>query len=128
EAQEHDTRAEISENLPPLDDERPARRARPDSTETPRPYSLKVENHQLVLTDTVTGTTTPLTDDGTAEDSYQSEFYWSPDSSRVVVPRVRRAEPRRIHLIESTPSDQLQPKLHTLTYPKPGDAIDRPRL
>ena len=30
---------------------------------------------------------------------------------------------RRISLIESSPDDQLQPKMHTFDYPKPGDLL-----
>jgi dipeptidyl aminopeptidase/acylaminoacyl peptidase len=44
--------------------------------------------------------------------------------------QIRKGEDRKIHLIESSPKDQLQPKLHTLSYTKPGDRIDiaKPQL
>ena len=71
-----------------------------------------------------------LSTNGTAEDSYRADFYWSPDSQKLAVPQVRQGENRQIHLIESSPQDQLQPKLHTLSYAKPGDRLPltKPRL
>jgi dipeptidyl aminopeptidase/acylaminoacyl peptidase len=71
-----------------------------------------------------------LSSDGTEEDAYSERFYWSPDSEKVVALRIRKGDDRKIYLIESSPKDQLQPKLHTLSYTKPGDriAISKPKL
>ncbi len=71
-----------------------------------------------------------LSRDGTAEDGYGGRFYWSPDSSRLVAVRTKHCEERKVYFIESSPRDQLQPKLHSHTYVKPGDPlpIDRPQL
>lgn len=49
---------------------------------------------------------------------------WSPDSRRLVAYRVRPGYRRQVHYIESSPSDQLQPKHSTREYAKPGDALD----
>ncbi|RME96440.1 MAG: S9 family peptidase, partial [Verrucomicrobia bacterium] len=49
-------------------------------------------------------------------------------SSRRWEARVREAPRRKIYLIESSPKDQLQPKLHELEYPKPGDPLPVPRV
>jgi dipeptidyl aminopeptidase/acylaminoacyl peptidase len=64
-----------------------------------------------------------LSKDGKADDSYGSPFYWSPDSRKLVVLRTKRGEERKVYIVESSPRDQLQPKLHTLTYAKPGDVM-----
>jgi dipeptidyl-peptidase-4 len=64
-----------------------------------------------------------LTTDGTAEHYYEGNVRWAPDSSRFVTLKTRAAEKHPVHLIESSPSDQLQPKLHTHDYLKPGDRI-----
>ena len=71
-----------------------------------------------------------LSSDGSAEDSYSKRLYWSPDSEKIVTLRIKKGDDRKIHLIESSPKDQLQPKLHTLSYAKPGDriAVSRPQL
>ncbi|MCK5942387.1 MAG: DPP IV N-terminal domain-containing protein, partial [Planctomycetes bacterium] len=68
-----------------------------------------------------------LTDDGTVADAYRRPRHRSPDGRRALGFRVAPGERHLVHLVESAPRDQLQPKLHTLTYRKPGDRIDRPR-
>ena len=60
-----------------------------------------------------------LTDDG----SRAADVFWSPDSQRFVAVRTKSAPERRVHLIESSPSDQTQPRLHSYPYLKPGDDI-----
>jgi dienelactone hydrolase len=49
--------------------------------------------------------------------------HWSPDRERVVVWFRTPGEERLVHIIESSPSDQTQPKLHSFSYPKPGDDV-----
>jgi len=49
---------------------------------------------------------------------------WSPDSKRLVAYRVRPGYRRQVHYIESSPTDQLQPKHSTREYAKPGDVLD----
>jgi dipeptidyl-peptidase 4 len=66
-----------------------------------------------------------LSDGGTEKDGYVGPIWWSPDGNWGVVRRRLAGEPHRLHLIESSPPDQLQPRLETLTYAKPGDIIDR---
>lgn len=70
---------------------------------------------------------TALTTDGTAEDGFPRELLWSPDSKKLSAMRVRKGEDRKVSFVESSPKDQLQPKLRTIDYPKPGDKIDQPR-
>ena len=66
--------------------------------------------------------------DGTAENAYREPLVWSPQGTRLACLRVRPAPTRTIHLLESSPRDQLQPKLRTLDYAKPGDVIDQPHI
>lgn len=56
--------------------------------------------------------------------------HWSPDRERVVVWFRTPGKERLVHIIESSPADQTQPKLHSFSYPKPGDevAVSLPRL
>lgn len=68
-----------------------------------------------------------LTTDGREGDAYEGPVHWAPDSSRVVVYRTLRPPERQIHIVEPAPSDQLQPRLHTLAYAKPGDPIANPQ-
>lgn len=58
------------------------------------------------------------------DDSYNgTPFYWSPDSRKLVALRTKRGEKHTVHFVESSPKDQLQPKLHSFDYLKPGDRI-----
>ncbi|MDX6913888.1 DPP IV N-terminal domain-containing protein [Pectobacterium carotovorum] len=91
-------------------------------------WEALVENHNLVLVGKQTGERLVITQDGTAKNEYEIErLSWSPDSTRLVLFRVQRAEKRYVHYIESSPADQRQPKHRQIFYPKPGDALDIPQ-
>lgn len=64
-----------------------------------------------------------LSFDGSAGDYYSARLVWSPDSKKLAVNKVRANAPHLLYLIESSPTDQLQPKLQTRPYLKPGDAL-----
>jgi dipeptidyl aminopeptidase/acylaminoacyl peptidase len=49
---------------------------------------------------------------------------WSPDSKKLAAYRIRPGYNRIIQYVESSPTDQLQPKYHKMEYNKPGDALD----
>jgi dipeptidyl-peptidase 4 len=67
-----------------------------------------------------------LSFDGTFGDPYTGEFFWSPDSKSLIAVQTRLATTRQVTLIESSPRDQLQPKVQTNPYAKPGDALPKP--
>lgn len=71
-----------------------------------------------------------LSFDGSEGDLYSSFIRWSPDSKKLATYKVRPNKDRYIYFVESSPDDQLQPKLHKKRYLKPGDAlpIKRPSL
>ncbi|WP_207436087.1 S9 family peptidase [Sabulibacter ruber] len=64
-----------------------------------------------------------LSFDGSAGEYYSSFLEWSPDSKKLATNRVRPNKEHLVYLIESSPMDQLQPKLHSRNYLKPGDAL-----
>ncbi len=66
-----------------------------------------------------------LTFDGSPEEYYSAQIHWSKDSKKIAGSKVRPAPIRQLTLIESSPIDQLQPKLHTRDYPKPGDSLSQ---
>ncbi len=83
-------------------------------------------NHNLVIEPTGSGSSVTLTEDGSEKDTYTRPFIWSPDSTKLVAFRVKDVETRRINIVQSSPPDQVQPKLKTIDYPKPGDPIPQP--
>ena len=49
---------------------------------------------------------------------------WSPDSKKLAAYHTRPGYNREVQYIESSPADQIQPKHTTISYRKPGDALD----
>jgi len=46
---------------------------------------------------------------------------WAPDSATLVMYRTEPGDNKEVHMIETSPKDQLAAKLHTRPYPRPGD-------
>jgi len=66
-----------------------------------------------------------LSSDGSEGNYYTAiSIAWSPDSKKLAAYRVRPGYHRQVHYVESSPSDQLQPKTMTIEYAKPGDVLD----
>ncbi len=66
-----------------------------------------------------------LSVDGGLGEFYEDEIIWSPDSKSLVVNKIRPGADHTLYLLESSPKDQLQPKLQTRDYLKPGDALSQ---
>ena len=67
----------------------------------------------------------PLTWDGSEGDAYTfSSIVWSPDSKKIAAYRRRPGYRRMVNYVQSSPADQLQPKLDSRYYQKPGDVVD----
>jgi dipeptidyl aminopeptidase/acylaminoacyl peptidase/GNAT superfamily N-acetyltransferase len=100
----------------------------PDPNRSPDSRWLAViRDHNLWLQPTAGGTPVALSADGTRDDSYALPVVWSPDSTRMLALKTRDGDHRKVTLVESSPSDQLQPKTRTIDYPKPGDRLRQPR-
>jgi dipeptidyl aminopeptidase/acylaminoacyl peptidase len=107
---------------------RRGRRGRQVRAESPDgKWTAFIKENNLYIRNGEDETEIALSTDGTEEDAYREQFYWSGDSKKLVGVRVRKGEERKVHFVESAPKDQLQPKLHTFSYTKPGDKIDHPR-
>ena len=66
-----------------------------------------------------------LSTDGSEGNYYNARsIVWSPDSTKIVVYRVRPGYKREVRYIESSPEDQIQPKFSSIVYAKPGDVLD----
>ncbi len=111
-----------------------------------------VYGNNLYLRDLKSGKETPLTYDANPNSTYARdqefeqainmqydasnpatptpEVYWSPDSKHLVAMRLQPGTERRVYDVESSPEDQLQPKLTSYPYLKPGDQvpISKPHL
>ncbi len=95
---------------------------------TPSPddrISVFVRDHDLWMRDS-DGTERRLTSDGSAEDHWTGNVRFSPDQRHFVAIRVEKPETHPVNLIRVTPDDQVEPKLETFQYLKPGDRIAHP--
>ena len=87
-------------------------------------------NHNLYARHKETGEEFALSTDGGRDDAYSGDIVWSPDSKKVVALRTKQGTKHKVYMIESSPEDQVQPKLHSSHYLKPGDQIplSKPQL
>ncbi|KAB7729275.1 prolyl oligopeptidase family serine peptidase [Rudanella paleaurantiibacter] len=90
----------------------------PDGT-----WQAFIKNHNLYLRSVKTREEVPLTFDGAEGEYYSGYMQWSPDSKKLVTNKVRPGQKRQIYFVRSSPDDQLQPKLESRDYLKPGDAL-----
>ncbi|WP_428656621.1 DPP IV N-terminal domain-containing protein [Runella sp.] len=97
----------------------------PDSS-----WMAYTKNHNLYIRAINTKKEIQLSFDGSEGDFYSGFVQWSPDSKKLVTNKVRPGQKHEIYFVRSSPEDQLQPKLESRDYLKPGDAlpIRRPQL
>jgi dipeptidyl-peptidase-4 len=82
-----------------------------------------IKDHNVWLRLGKDGEEVALTTDGKEGDAYQGNFQWSPDRRKLIGFRHKKAQEHIVYFVESSPKDQLQPKLHSNSYLKPGDQI-----
>jgi dipeptidyl aminopeptidase/acylaminoacyl peptidase len=85
-------------------------------------YSVRFENENAVFNG-VDGEKIFLTTNGTVQNPYRGPVVWSPDSQSCVIQSVTEVPRHIVTVVESSPRDQLQPKLQTYDYFKPGDEL-----
>lgn len=86
-------------------------------------HTAFIKNYNLYIKDKKTKAETQLSYDGSKGFYYSSYMQWSPDSREIMAYKVRPGEEHKIYFVESSPSDQFQPKLQTRDYLKPGDQL-----
>ena len=89
-----------------------------------------VRNGKFLLRLRDTNEEFPMSKEGRPGEGYDGNFAWSPDSTKVVAMWTRDGGHRVVYLIQSSPRDQLQPKLLQYDYLKPGDdvPVSKPHL
>ena len=86
-------------------------------------WEVLIKEHNLWLRG-MDGQHLQLSKDGTHEDGYRKgDIHWSPDSKHLAGLRTLKEEEHLVNVVESSPKDQLQPKLHSFRYLKPGDRV-----
>ena len=124
--------AEITEGKPPGTPSPPQqqrrsgqRGSRREASSPDGQWRVLVRDHNVVLHEVDSSEETVLSEDGSETDFFTSSVFWSPDSKKFVVMRQRPAQKHPVRMVESSPEKQLQPKLFTMDYLKPGDQISQ---
>jgi dipeptidyl-peptidase 4 len=104
-----------------------------------------VENHNLFLRDSTTGTALQLTRDGepgwdyatplpslrayvtqqTEEVKVRPAVFWAPDSSKFVTYRIDSRNAGRFTSLQFVPPHQLRPQAFSVVYPLPGEVLPK---
>lgn len=88
-----------------------------------RKWEAFVDSGKLYIRSRASAEQIALDDAGRPGDGYDGHFVWSPDSSKLVATWTKDGDHRKVYEVQSSPSDQLQPKLISYDYLKPDDAI-----
>ena len=84
-----------------------------------------IQNYNVYVRSAGTRAGTALTTDGSEGAAYTLQsIVWAPDSKKIAVYRVTPGYRRIVRYVESSPTDQLQPKYMERVYAKPGDVLD----
>ncbi|MEK0448932.1 MAG: Prolyl tripeptidyl peptidase precursor [Verrucomicrobiota bacterium] len=100
----------------------------PQPQQPPQQWKAFTRDANFWLKHRETGEEVQLSRDGTKDDPYLDRAYFSPDGKFVVAVQERPEQEYTVYFVESSPKDQLQPKLHKQQYLKPGDRIAEPKL
>ncbi len=119
EAADTPSSARITEKIPAPPKPRPG--LSPD-----KKWRAFIRDHNVFIEPAEGGGAIAISSGGTSEIEFTGPLEWSPDSLKLVARRVKPVEQRRIHIVQSSPPDQLQPSLIELPYTKPGDPIRQP--
>ncbi len=109
----------------PKDDPPPRRQRAGGGADAPDgKWTAFVKDHNnLYLREKDGGKEFQLSQEGKDGDGYTGEVFWAPDGKKLIGLRTRDGDERKVYLIQSSPSDQLQPKLQWYEYLKPGDKV-----
>ena len=91
-------------------------------------WSAFVEKGVVMLRNISEKAEVPLKVNLAAGSSFRGNPSWAPDSSAFVLSAAVEVPTRQVTLVDSSPKDQLQPKLKTFGYAKPGDPLPKPDL
>ena len=89
-------------------------------------WSVMIEREFVLLRNIQANKIARLKIELAARSPLQGKAIWSPDSSAFVISSSEPVPVRKVGFIDSTPKEQLQPRLQEFNYAKPGDALPKP--
>jgi len=101
----------------------PPRFRQPDANSPDKKWNIFVKDYNLYIKSNLTDEIFPMTCDGSEDYQYSERISWSEDSKKFIA-NIDKPKPKwKVHYVESSPSDQNQPKYSEFEYEKPGDPI-----
>jgi hypothetical protein len=97
---------------------REAKRRERREEDAPREWRGFIREGNVWIRHRDSGEEGQLSRDGSADDPYREPFLWSPDGTKLVVQQIKPAQEHKVYVVESSPGDQLQPKLQKLRLPQ----------
>ena len=101
---------------------------RPPGSSPDQAWVARVAPDHIVLENTSDGSQATLRSPIEAKATYRGRVSWSPDAKAFLVSAAVEVPERIVTIIDSSPSDQQQPKVKTFPYAKPGDPLPKPQL
>lgn len=86
-------------------------------------WEAQIKDFDIYIVNRENKEETRLSWDGSEGEYYSSYVYWSPDSKKLLANKYTPGFTRKVHYIESSPEDQVQPKHSEIQYTKPGDRL-----
>lgn len=101
----------------------------PSADESSSRRQLFIADYNLWLTER-DGTKVQISTNGSKDNAFGEELHLSPDEMFAVAWQSTSKQDHPVNLVDSSPKDQVEPKLKTIQYLKPGDRIqeDTPRI
>lgn len=91
-------------------------------------WRIRYQDFNAVLVNPGSNEEKKITTDGVATNLYNGRAFWSPDSRYVAFFQVDPEQQHPLNIVQTTPTNQFQPRLETRQYLKPGDKLDKRRL
>ncbi|GAA4460413.1 S9 family peptidase [Nibrella saemangeumensis] len=86
-------------------------------------WTAYVRNYNVYIRHRKTKEEIQLSFDGSEGEYYSNYMQWAPDAKKLATYKFRPNTKHLIYFVRSSPEDQLQPKLESREYLKPGDAL-----
>ncbi|KAH7380406.1 Alpha/Beta hydrolase protein [Phaeosphaeria sp. MPI-PUGE-AT-0046c] len=93
------------------------------------PQNIFIQDYNVWYRD-ANGLETQMSTTGTPDNTFSNYTYYAPSGEFAVIFQSTSEDNRIVYEVESSPEDQLQPRLRQFRYLKPGDrlSITRPRM
>jgi dipeptidyl-peptidase-4 len=122
-------KAGIDESTATIEERQVEKVSRVEGESAQRGGRAYVQNYNVFVRD-ASGQAVQISKGGSKANPFRPIIFTSPNGKFAVAWQYVPAQSRTVYTVQSSPKDQVQPKLKTYEYLKPGDRVDveRPRM